>query len=1180
MSKRIPAGFNPVAIGLLSCLLLHLIAHRVDAQEQFYTPAPDEYRIYGTAKDGQGQPLPEATASLVTLPMEAFDTMQYLLRTPAISSVDCENDGSFDIRISGDDKRWNAVNERTKHLLIVQAPGYETSITDFLRPRMLVELPLDVTTNKCSGLKLKVLDKEGSAVDNVEVRPAVLAGNKLSYQLDALKPATNLGEGFCQFDNLSEKALKGVYVSNPDGEFNFRLAVESKDGVASVQLPETGSVIASFEVPEGVDDTELDGKEVVVISGNLYQRNETSVEPISWSIKKESIKVRFDHVVYGYAQFGLVEANSVTLCQSLKDLAIAPTLTAENSPLEITQKLYPSRELKLRFVDESGNPIKTVRTSGFSGASDIADGEANAEGTITMHIAKGDKPSGQVFPFDTTGQYLVTSPFGILLDRMKMVDGHPEPVEMTRARSIRGRVTDEQGKIVAGAKVDYSIKSERFTQTRSVLSSVSGTFEIGGLPANTSVTIVANKGNLSTPTDANLSVMSGHMEEVAIPLVKQQVATISGSIMDQNGNPVSGANVKIYVANVSQEEGWGGESLTGADMIPDFQGVVSAADGSFRYPATTQFQKRFQVFVSVDGFRDMRYPFIDGQLKDTSEGNIDLGKFSLFKLPAFKETSLTVTNESGEPIKEAKIVFVGIDSDKQSITSDENGVAQIKLQDTCQLVAVKAQGYQLNLSAIEKVPDEMRLTLETESDPAERLAWTGKDWKGFHQQASELLQQLDVPQPKESTFYRQNMFFKSQLNTDFAAFKNVITNSEYEQKQTLLLLNASECFLHEPKESVELLLASELPQQQKAMLLANCALLAEDEDLKDEYYGEAIVMAGETSGVNQLMTIGSLADCLVIDGNLEVATELIAESWSAPENVLRKQLESKESKTRIGESRTYVPLLGLVDVKAAIDLTRLTASENELPGIVSQCLAYASIAGKEDLDTICKEKEIQFDATGFGQSRALMSFDLSNARCDKLAEWFRKHVGAMPNSTGKVSAIMFAARHMPAGTERSKLIEMAAIARRDCSPTYFWDDPAKEILEELPRFDSLTNAEYDELLFAAIEHAPAKINSYQLNMVFANLVKMVAVRDAKVAQQILEPAFENGAWRYGDPQWSAFEGNHLLKACAWIDPKFAAEKATELSEQFSGDAPVRKLQLLTSVIDEMNSIAIRKGMLE
>ena len=272
-------------------------------------------------------------------------------------------------------------------------------------------------------------------------------------------------------------------------------------------------------------------------------------------------------------------------------------------------------------------------------------------------------------------------------------------------------------------------------------------------------------------------------------------------------------------------------------------------------------------------------------------------------------------------------------------------------------------------------------------------------------------------------------------------------------------------------------------------------------------------------------------------------------------------------------------MLGLIDANAAIELIRLTAREVETPGLIVQCITFASLAGNENLDAICKENDVEFGVSGL--SRTLGSIDLSRAKFESLAKWIQKHAQTMPDSAAKVEAIMLAARHLSAdSSKRTELFQMAAAAREACRVSYYWDDPAKEILEELPKFESLTTTEFDELLFATLEHTPAKIDSYQLNMVFANLVKMVAVRDPQFAKQILDPAFENGAWLYGDPTWSAFDNNMLLKSYAWIDPELAAQKAVELSEKFSEDDEVRKLQILTSVIDELNSIAVRKGMLK
>ena len=53
----------------------------------------------------------------------------------------------------------------------------------------------------------------------------------------------------------------------------------------------------------------------------------------------------------------------------------------------------------------------------------------------------------------------------------------------------------------------------------------------------------------------------------------------------------------------------------------------------------------------------------------------------------------------------------------------------------------------------------------------------------------------------------------------------------------------------------------------------------------------------------------------------------------------------------------------------------------------------------------------------------------------------------------------------------------------------------------------------------------------------------------------------------------------LLEAYAWINPELACQKALKLSEKYSSEVQVRKLELLTTVVGELNTIAIRKGML-
>lgn len=1153
--------------------LLALDIKDASGQEELLTQAPAEYRIFGVVNDQQGEPIPNATASLVTLPTRSFQTLKFLLDEPPTSSADCEEDGAFDIRIPGADARWSRANDLTDHLLIIKAPGCETSITKFRRDRMLVDFPMDISLDPCASWKLKALDQDGSAVSDLQIKLAQVSGIKLPFKLDVLAPAKPLGDGIFEIHGVTKQSLEGIFLSS-EARGNFRMAISSLNGEPIVRLPKTGTVKGSFQLPKSVDPSEIAGEEVVITGGELFQRDATALTPLSWSIHllDDNAKATSTNTIFSKVTFGLVDPHCVTLCGSIKDLVKRPSLTEENSPLEISRKLHKSKEIKLRFVDGSGEAISTVQTSSFS----IINAKTDSEGIVTVRLPVDDKPAGQLFPFDTTGQYLITSPTGVKLDRIKMVDGKPEPIEMTRSRSIRGRVTDEQGQIVAGAKVDYTIQSGGFTGTNSVRSNQLGDFEINGLPADTNVSIKASFGNQSTPADADISVTSGQTEEVSVPVVAQPVASMAGTVTDQNGAPIVGAVVKLFVANTMQAEGYSAERLNTLDLIPNFKGVRSDENGRFHYPPTTQFKQRILVMVTAKGYRDLRFPFIAGSQKEVNEETIALGKFSLSKLPTSIQTTVAIKDQSGQPVEDAKLVFLGIDSEKQIANSDENGIAKLKLVDTRQLVAVKAKGYRLKLAIVENIDSQIDLTLQPQRDKPDNVAWLEKDWKPFHEQAGKLLEKLEVPKPKESTFYRQSLFLKSQLNADFDTFQKNLTEISYEHRSDILMFNAPDIFLNDPEESVKVLIASPLHPERKASIFSQFALLCEDEELKEEIYGEAIIEAGKCSGTRALLAVGQLAASLVIDGKIDVAKELVGDAWDSADE-LQAQLKSKEIKARVALSRVFATVLGLVDADAAIELIRLTASEFETQRLSAQCLLFASLAGDQDLDAICKKNDVEFGEQGL--PRSLMAVNLSHARYDLFTKWIQKQVQTMPDSVAKVEVIMLAARHMPAGSQQSELLGAAVSAWEACDASNSWIDPATKVLAELPKFESLSTADFDALLFASLEHAPTNIDSFQLNGVFANLVRMVAIHDPQIARQILDLAFENGAWLYGDPLWSAFENNSLLMSYAWIDPELAAQKAVELSDKFSEDDDVRKLQLLTSVINELNSIAVRKGML-
>ena len=1142
-------------------------------QDELLTQAPDEFRAYGRVVDDQGQPISNAKASLVKLPLQHGSQVSLLFTSPTVASKSCTEDGEFDFRIPSKDLGWSLAN-LSHHLLVIEADGFETSITRVTRERLLVDLPFSITTKACKPWTLKVIYEDGTSITDAKLRVGQIDNQRLPFKFKLENQKDQIKSGVFEINGVTQDSLKGVYLSLKTG--NFYLPLQSNEESPFVQLPETGIVKGVFKLPESVPSSKLAGKEVIITGGTLKN--------LSWVVLPldENASATASRVSFGPIKFKFLDQESISLCQSSKDWTVPPTLSKENSPLEITHKLYPSKKIEIQIENESGQPIPNVQVLVLGATAILTDqhwrqGE-NSNGIVTIEIPVDDEPSGQLFPFDPSNRYQITSGFGVMLDRLEMVDGKPEPIPMTRSRSIKGRVTDEQGQEVAGAKVEYTYSRGSFSGTRSVLTNRSGDFRIDGLPPNTTVTLKAHKDSLATPSDANISVMSGHTEDVLLPVVTQAVAAITGTITDQKGVPIPGAKVTIKMANVYSPEGYSGETVSAVDLTPDFAGVTSDADGNFKYPATTQFGNRLQVFVNAPGFRSQGFPFIDGSTKNIAKQSIHLGSFPLFKLPLRKKTVATVIDkDSGKPIAGAKLVFIGIDSTKQVAQTGDQGKVTIDAEDTRQLLAVKANGYDLKLNVLESIAETIDVSLTPTGSENPQVTWLEKDWKLFHEPGREMLKRLEEPKPKESTFYRQNMFFGCQINSDFTAFQKAIA-LPYKEKQSLLQINATPIFLNAPQASVKLLMLSGVDTYTKVSLLAQFALLTEDEDTKEELYGEAIIQAGECSGPTRLLAFGLIASSLLVDGRAEVAKELIADVWdSSDADELKEQLKSKTAELRSAESRFFAPTVGLVDVDAAIELVRLTSRENDKPRLIAKCLVFASLAGEQDIEAICKKHNIELDAQGFRD--IFWWIELSHSKYPVTAKWIEDNIETFPDSANKVTAAMLAARHLPDGPRRKKLLQLVAAARKACSPSYHYDDPTKGILEELPKFDSLSMAEFDELLFATLEFAPTKTETMQTNMIYANLIKMVAIKDPEVAKQILDSAFENGAWLYGDPTWSAFSEGSLLRAYAWIDPKLACKKALELSDRYSNEAQVRKLELLTRVIDELNTIAIRKGML-
>jgi hypothetical protein len=192
----------------------------------------------------------------------------------------------------------------------------------------------------------------------------------------------------------------------------------------------------------------------------------------------------------------------------------------------------------------------------------------------------------------------------------------------------------------------------------------------------------------------------------------------------------------------------------------------------------------------------------------------------------------------------------------------------------------------------------------------------------------------------------------------------------------------------------------------------------------------------------------------------------------------------------------------------------------------------------------------------------------------RLAKCFAANLEAIPTSAMKVQAIFLAARHLPPGDQRDKLLQLAAELRSGCVMSYFFDDPAYLALREIAQYESLQEGELDKFTFACLKQAPDSYMNRGMIDSFGSLAKLLVFRDPVLARKFLQSAIDVDGWHAGVEYPSRFSNNELLKTAAWIDPEYACEVAETLAKRWDRQGPTNKLQLYSDMIQALNQVRL------
>jgi large repetitive protein len=283
-------------------------------------------------------------------------------------------------------------------------------------------------------------------------------------------------------------------------------------------------------------------------------------------------------------------------------------------------------------------------------------------------------------------------------------------IALQRAAGISGRVTDEAGAPVAGARVRFARDRNvrvlmrggpaAFLGRPGVTTGPDGTFRMRGLTAEKNLTLEAAKTGWVTAKRHGLTLKVGELvKDVALVLRKGLEAR--GRIVDSAGQPIASAEIRLS----RPERG-------GARFVFQFGGMnrekpdaTSGTDGSFRVAGLEAGE--YAAAVSREGYATKRLPVLTVE----ASGPNDWGAIAL-------ATGLTIAgvvrNSKGEAVVGAEVFAFGEGSGARDSTSDQEGKFRLEgFGERGVVLIVRADGYATLQRQVTPSPQEVVLVLKT-----------------------------------------------------------------------------------------------------------------------------------------------------------------------------------------------------------------------------------------------------------------------------------------------------------------------------------------------------------------------------------------------------------------------------------------------------------------------------------
>lgn len=1143
------------------------------AQAQPATPdaiVDSRIELSGRVTDESQNAINHATVTLIAA-SHLWDR-QYADFDPRRAWLEVETDeqGRFQLGFASTDQRFLVPGDS---LLLVRASGFQAHLREVPMARMQVDVPVEVQLNRSRPVDIDVVGPDDHPVQEASVFPASLRGLLVPWAVARRFPvAITDSRGRCRLDSCSPGSLDGVFVTAPKVG-NQRLAVSRlRDGRLQARTMVTRFIDGQISSP-GLDAVPGIGAVKMLVVTRPPARASIVNQPIqsSWAIAAIDRSGQFQVAAMGVGElsYSLSCQKGFPFREPYRDQALL--LEAGTGHFRWRIEFQKQTKLIASVIDaQTSAPLPNIHISSMDGRLEPTFTNANGQAEFYRSL---DHVS--YFPSDPLGEYFQADPFYRDSDKLPDDNGQIvlESVALTRSSSWQGRVVDEYGRAVAGARVEFEYVQERFTRSDVAYSNSMGRFRLTGVADQTALELRAVKAySASEP----VSVVWPPSESFLLTVVPKPAAKPSGRIVDLRGKPIEGVGVTLKRATVRIKEHYGREELYADDLY--YSPVVARTDilGRFEFPATIDYPQRVQLQVCDEGFLPYHSPFVDGSKIDTSgqdagELTLDLGDFRVMRRPDVRAVTLLVESSIGEPVANAEIVIVGARTGTTRGSTDGAGSLRLDVRHGKAIIAVRAAGHAVYFAEMPVERTSLRIVLPelaTRSGLNDNRSIWSIDKKEFAGAAERIFASVEPPDPKSTTYHRLRTYVGALavLNPDeFVEYLQRNSSKDPHLKQ--IGRSSFYAALARKPELIESAVENSLIADDSLSPVITAAMASEDQDFQNEWLAEALVKARGLSGQEQLYALAGVARVFLTAGRVDLAKQIAVELWSnAPD--LQAISRSGVRQKKVGESRVVGPIVALIDLERARRLISLTGREIEIPRLYALAQLYRWQAFPGELVQ-------QLDDHSFKplESAGFESWLGDNAAYPHLAKQGLPVPGRVASliddAQTRMRFLVYHARITINRDLRHQLLGAAADAIRRCEATSSGDHYSFHysgaLLPELRLFRDIDPDSLDLLIFSTLWNLPQQFEGDRLQTVLGGTAQIIALRDRHLARTLIEPALQDRGWLFMGRQLG-FGRNETLNSVAQIDPDWSVELVDLLCKEELRHNPVNQLELRCGMV--------------